>query len=38
MGAMEGQDALPILYVNGKRRVMPPGQAEVTLLAYLRGA
>lgn len=38
MGAMEGQDALPIIYVNGKRRVMPPGQAEVTLLAYLRGA
>jgi hypothetical protein len=35
---MEGQDASPILYVNGKRHVMPAGQAEVTLLAYLRGA
>lgn len=35
---MEGQDASPILYVNGRRRVMPAGKAEVTLLAYLRGA
>ena len=36
--AMEGQDASPILYVNGKRHVMPQGKAEQTLLAYLRGA
>lgn len=36
--AMEGQDASPLLYVNGKRYVMPAGKAEVTLLAYLRGA
>lgn len=35
---MEGQDASPILYVNGKRHVMPQGKAEQTLLAYLRGA
>lgn len=34
---MEGQDASPILYVNGKRHVMPEGKAEQTLLAYLRG-
>ena len=34
---MEGQDASPILYVNGKRHVMPQGKAEQTLLAYLRG-
>lgn len=37
LGAMEGQDASPILYVNGKRHVMPEGKAEQTLLAYLRG-
>ena len=35
---VEGQDASPIFYVNGKRHVMPPGKAEVTLLAHLRGA
>lgn len=35
---MEGQDASPILYVNGNRHVMPQGKAEQTLLAYLRGA
>jgi len=35
---MEGQDASPILYVNGKRHVMPQGKADQTLLAYLRGA
>ena len=25
-------------YVNGVRRTLPPGRAEVTLLQYLRGA
>jgi hypothetical protein len=27
----------PIVYVNGKRRVLPDGYAETTLLEYLRG-
>jgi hypothetical protein len=29
--------AEPIVYVNGKRRVLPDGYAETTLLEYLRG-
>lgn len=34
-----GDDAalVPVAYVNGKRHVLPPGRAEVTLLTYLRG-
>ena len=35
---MEGQDGSPIVYVNGKRHVLPAGAGDVTLLAYLRGA
>jgi len=33
-----GDDAalVPVAYVNGKRHVLPPGRAEVTLLTYLR--
>ena len=27
-----------LVYVNGVRRTLPPGRAEVTLLQYLRGA
>lgn len=27
----------PIIYVNGKRYVLPPHRAEVALLSYLRG-
>lgn len=27
----------PIVYVNGKRHELPPGEAETTLLQYLRG-
>ena len=30
-------DKMPICYVNGKRRILPRGQAELTLLEYLRG-
>ena len=29
--------AEPIVYINGKRHVLPLGRAEVTLLQYLRG-
>ncbi|KAK9866639.1 hypothetical protein WJX84_012043 [Apatococcus fuscideae] len=29
-------DKMPICYVNGKRRILPRGQAELTLLEYLR--
>lgn len=32
------QDAQAIVYVNGKLHRLPEGRAEVTLLAYLRGA
>ena len=28
----------PIVYVNGKRHILPEGNAETTLLQYLRGA
>lgn len=34
---MEPLSDAPLLYVNGKRLVLPPGRAEVTLLTYLRG-
>lgn len=27
----------PIVYINGKRYVLPTGKAEWTLLQYLRG-
>lgn len=35
--AEAGQDAPPILYVNGKRHVLPQGAGHVSLLNYLRG-
>ena len=35
---MEGQDASPIAYVNGKRHVLPQGEGHASLLSFLRGA
>lgn len=36
-GSVEpGLEVTPILYVNGKRHVLPQGAGEVTLLNYLR--
>lgn len=35
--AEAGQDAPPVLYVNGKRHVLPQGAGHVSLLNYLRG-
>ena len=36
--AMDARDDdPPMLYVNGKRHELPPGQADVSLLTYLRG-
>ncbi|MCO5564577.1 hypothetical protein L7F22_018241 [Adiantum nelumboides] len=39
MGSLGGlaADSLPILYINGKRRVLPLDIAHQTLLEYLRG-
>lgn len=39
LGTMGGSDgAEPIVYVNGKRHLLPSGAGHVTLLQYLRGA
>ena len=41
-GGSAGADAAArdelLVYVNGVRRTLPPGRAEVTLLQWLRGA
>lgn len=41
-GSVSGGSGAPrdelLVYVNGVRRTLPPGRAEVTLLQYLRGA
>lgn len=35
--AEAGLEATPIVYVNGKRHVLPLGAGHTTLLSYLRG-
>jgi hypothetical protein len=41
-GAVSGAESPPrdelLVFINGVRRTLPPGRAEVTLLQYLRGA
>ena len=37
-GASVAAPADLVVFVNGVRRTLPPGRAEVTLLQYLRGA
>lgn len=36
-GAGNAIEDLPIVYVNGRRNVLPLGRAEATLLQWLRG-
>ena len=35
--AEEPPDGVPLCYVNGKRRLLPPDSADKNLLSYLRG-